>query len=96
MAESSHKTLNIVHWNANGIRDKIPELTDFVTSHTEQPIETNDLESHAIRLSDDTLIVSCYDPPQVKLNTSDLDKILNANNKVIAIGDFNSKHTMAL
>lgn len=137
-----NKPVKIVHWNANGIRDKLAELTDFAfrfevdiilinetkllksdkchinnfkcyrkdresknregggalfirngISHSELPVQTEDIEAHAIRLNDNNIIiVSCYNPPQTNINRNDLYRIFSLNNKVIAIGDLNSKH----
>lgn len=141
MAESRNKAVNLVHWNANGIRDKLTELTEFAIrfkvdilvinetklikgdkcyinnykyyrkdresknrggratifiknniSHPELPVQTKNIEAHAIRLSDDTLIVSCYNHPQTNLNINVLNRILRLNNEVIIIEDLNSKH----
>ena len=39
------------------------------------------------------VISAVYARPQTKIETGDLNKIFNASNSVIAVGDFNAKHT---
>lgn len=39
-------------------------------------------------------IISCYNPPEKALLTTDLDKIIDSGRHVIAAGDFNAKHSL--
>jgi len=55
------------------------------------------LEAVAITLSinnTNTAIVSAYQSPSFNMYTNDFDKILTVYNKVIIIGDLNSKHVI--
>lgn len=55
-------------------------------------LNTTALETIAIKLNNNMLIVSCYNPPQGELNKRDLQKIMNLNNQVIIAGNLNAKH----
>lgn len=51
------------------------------------------LEAHAIKIPGNILIVACYKPPQNNIDTNELTSIFKLNNKVLIVGELNSKHT---
>lgn len=53
----------------------------------------NGIEAVAIRLSDNTVLVTYYNSPQTKLQKKQLDALFGVSRKVIVVGDFNATHT---
>ncbi|KAL4091730.1 hypothetical protein QTP88_026377 [Uroleucon formosanum] len=60
--------------------------------HTFIPV-LQSLEAELLYLSTITSLISAYQSPNFKMFTSDFDKILCSFQKVMIIGDLNSKHT---
>ena len=134
-------SLNIVHWNANGIRRNLSEIRQFILDHnvdilllnetrlnsnvkfnilgydsvrkdrvdgssgggvmilikqsvqyTEIPVNTNSLETVAIKLSNNLIIISLYNPPTSKIKPNDLNILNNLGNKLLIFGDLNAKN----
>lgn len=135
------KNLQIAHWNANGVKYKIHELTYFITSHQIQLMSINEtklkvedkfyipgykivrkdrpgdnraggvmliikeeikftrtniniktIEAVGIKINN-TTFVSAYLRPQEKLDTQELNSLLNTSSSVIILGDLNCKHS---
>ena len=60
--------------------------------HTEIPVNTNSLETVAIKLSNNLIIVSLYNPPNSKIKANDLNILNILGNKLLTFGDFNAKN----
>ena len=133
--------LNVAHWNANGLRQSLSELKDFLRLHqidimlinesklnskvniyvpgynkirkdrgngktgggvlilikmsiryTELNVNTKNIETVAIKLTNNIIIVSAYNAPQNKLSTEDLELIFKLGPKVLLYGDLNAKN----
>ena len=66
-------------------------LIEMTISYTELNIDTKNIEAVAIKLSNNILIVSAYQPPQVKITTKQLELIFKLGPKVLLYGDLNAK-----
>lgn len=133
--------LNIVLWNANGLRHKMSELIHFLSIYkvdimciSETKLTDIDrikirhfsvhrqdrtqrrgggvailvrariphkllninlqssVEHIIIKLSDDTHIVACYNPPSNTLTHNDLDNLISPFPRVLLMGDLNARH----
>ena len=62
-------------------------------NYTEIRLDTKYLENVAIKLCENTLIVSVYNSPNIKLVIRELELIFNSGDKVILYGDLNAKNS---
>ena len=128
--------LNVTHWNANGLRQSVSELKDFLSHHkidimlineTTLNAKTNvyvpgynkvrkdrqngktggglliliemtirytkvNIEAVAIKLSNNNIIVSAYQPLQVKISTEELEHIFKLGPRVLLYGNLNARN----
>ena len=59
---------------------------------TEVEFNVNSFEAHGIRLTNNLTIITTYVRPQNKIDTKELQILMNTSAKVIIAGDLNAKH----
>lgn len=59
---------------------------------TEVPIKTENIEAVGAKIDKKFTVVSAYLRPQNKFSKQDFDNMLNVDQKVVILGDLNSKH----
>lgn len=58
--------------------------------HRQIKLRDSSIEATAIELQKTTKIIAAYNPPANKIKTQDLDALMNIENKVALIRDFNA------
>lgn len=68
-------------------------LIKTVINYSKVSLKTVSIESVAIRLVNNTIFASVYNPPRTKIYARDLETIFGLGNKVLIYGDLNAKST---
>ena len=68
-------------------------LVKNTLAHTLLPQTASHIEHVSIKLSNGVVIASCYSPPTKTITNADLDALVSQAPRVMALGDFNAKHT---